>query len=130
MISASWVSISIYLSLFGSFLPLFAPNMMFSLYSEEEKSSNLCFLVKNGMTPESFTAWTHGLVNPWLILSSHGIKKIRPRDSSCDIASFDFFAWLKYGLHSILVLWAQAPPLHHSSHQQLAHQFASFGPTT
>ena len=58
--------------------------------------------------------------------------KRKSRDASHDIASFGF-AWLEYGLHSRVILWAQASPFHNSSQQQpffvhLAHQCLCFGP--
>ena len=96
---APWWSLLLWFFAFRLFFSLFlrvpAPNMMFSLYNRRGKISSLCFLVKSGMTPESFTAWTHGLVNPWLIMSSHGIKKIRPRIQAVTLLLLVFcMAWI------------------------------------
>ena len=75
MISASWVSVSICLSLFGSFLPPLLQIWCFPYIAKRKNLRVFVSLWKAEWHPRASRLGRTAWVNPWLKLSSHGINQ-------------------------------------------------------
>ena len=112
--------ISICLSLFGSFLPPLLQIWCFPYIIEGEKSRVFISLWKTEWHPRASRLGRTAWINPWLKLSSHGIKKRKSWLASRDIASLVLrlswlWIWLGYecldlGSFGLLYFFSRVTP--------------------